>query len=133
MFFDILLRVLLWSISLRLRWRSRRDAAFRALLAGQDFTMLVRTFDGAVQRASRFVDGRVMAVAVPAASAQASFTLSFLDSRYAIRTLLGTRDDPSLMMTGVQEQKVRFEGDFQKFAVFMQLMQYLAQLQEKAN
>lgn len=124
MFFNVLLRVLLWFIGLRLRWRSRRDAGFRALLAGQDFTMLVRTFDGAVARASRFVDGRV--TTAPALAGASSFTLSFLDARYAVRTLVGTRSDPALMMAGVQEQKVRFEGDYAKFAVFMQLMQYLA-------
>jgi hypothetical protein len=123
MFYDLLFRVVLWLLGLRLRWLGRHNAAFRAELAAHDFVMQLRTFDGRAARAFHFLRGQVLPL--PGLVAAPSVTLSFLGSHYALQVLLAVRNDVTAMMRGLQEQKVTVEGDMAKMVVFMQVAGHL--------
>ena len=44
MFYNILFRIVLWGLGLRLRWLGNHNEKFRGKLTAQDFTMQIRTF-----------------------------------------------------------------------------------------
>lgn len=129
MFHNILFRVVLWMLGLRLRWLGNHNERFREKLKGQDFVMQFRTFDASAARAFHFNDGRVQPL--PGLVDKPAVVLSFLDGKYAINTLMAAGKDQSVMMKGMQEQKVKIEGDFAKLMVFMQVAKYLPPQKKK--
>lgn len=129
MFYNILFRVVLWGLGLRLRWLGNNNEKFREKLKGQEFSMQFRTFDNAAARAFRFNDGHIEPV--PGVIEKPSITLSFLDSHYAINTLMAAGKDQTAMMKGMQEQKVKIEGDYGKLMLFMQVAKYLPPQKKK--
>lgn len=129
MFYTFLFRVVLWLLGLRLRWLGNNHEKFVEKLKGQDFTMQFRTFDGKAARAYHFADGKVEPL--PGLVDKPSVTLSFLDGHFALNTLMAAGKDPSAMMKGVQEQKVKIEGDYGKLMLFMQVAKYLGPQKKK--
>lgn len=129
MFYSILFSVVLWLLGLRLRWLGNNNEKFREKLKGQDFTMQFRTFDGKAARGFHFSDGRVQPL--PGLLEKPSVTLSFLDGHYALNTLMAAGKDQTVMMKGVQEQKVKIEGDYGKLMLFMQVARYLGPQKKK--
>lgn len=129
MFHNFLFRLVLWLLGLRLRWLGNHHEKFREKLKGQSFLMQFRTFDGKAARAFRFDDGRV--TPVPGIAEAPSITLSFLDGKYAIDTLAASGKDQTVMMKGMQEQKVKIEGDYAKLMLFMQVAKYLPPQKKK--
>jgi hypothetical protein len=129
MFHNFLFRVVLWALGLRLRWLGNHNEKFREKLKGQAFTMQFRTFDNAAARAFRFDDGHVEPM--PGLIEKPSITLSFLDSEYAMNTLMAAGKDQTAMMKGMQEQKVKIEGDYAKLMLFMQVAKYLPPQKKK--
>ena len=129
MFYNFLFRVVLWLLGLRLRWLGKNHDKFVEKLKGQDFTMQFRTFDGAAARAFHFRDGQVEPL--PGLVEKPSVTLSFLDGHFALNTLMAAGKDPSVMMKGMQEQKVKVEGDYGKLMLFMQVAKYLGPQKKK--
>lgn len=129
MFYNILFRILLWILGMRLRWLGNHNERFREKLKAQAFTMQIRTFDGAAARGFHFNDGHVEPQG--GLIEKPSVTLSFLDSRYAINTLMSAGKDPSAMMRGMQEQKVTIEGDYGNLILFMQVAKYLPPQKKK--
>lgn len=129
MFYNFLFRIVLWVLGLRLRWLGNNNEKFREKLKGQDFTMQFRTFDNKAARAFHFRDGQVQAL--PGLIDKPSITLSFLDGHYALNTLMASGKDQSVIMKGMQEQKVKIEGDFSKLMLFMQVAKYLGPQKKK--
>jgi len=131
MFYNFLFRIVLWGLGLRLRWLGNHNEKFREKLKGQQFSMQFRTFDNAAARAFRFNDGAVESVA--GMIEKPSITLSFLDSHYALNTLMAAGKDQTAMMKGMQEQKVKIEGDYGKLMLFMQVAKYLPPQKKKKD
>lgn len=129
MFYNIVFRIVLWGLGLRLRWLGNNNERFVEKLKGQNFTMQFRTFDNGAARAFRFADGKVEPL--PGIIEKPSITLSFLDSHYALNTLMASGKDQSIMMKGMQEQKVKIEGDYAKLMLFMQVAKYLPPQKKK--
>jgi hypothetical protein len=129
MFYKVLFRIVLWGLGLRLRWLGNHNEKFREKLKGQQFSMQFRTFDNAAARGFLFNDGQVEPV--PGMIEKPSITLSFLDSHYALNTLMAAGKDQTVMMKGMQEQKVKIEGDYGKLMLFMQVAKYLPPQKKK--
>lgn len=129
MFYTLVFRLVLWLLGLRLRWLGNNHEKFREKLKAQEFTMQFRTFDGKAARAYRFNDGHVEPL--PGLIEKPSVTLSFLDGHYALNTLMAAGKDQAVMMKGMQEQKVKIEGDFSKLMLFMQVAKYLGPQKKK--
>lgn len=123
MFHNLLCRLVLWMMGLRLRWLGNHSDAFRENLRGQEFVLQFRTFDGKAARAFCFNDGHVQPL--PGLVAQPSVTLSFLDGRYALGTLL-TSTRAQKIMSGLQEQKLKIDGDYAKLMLFLMTLKYLS-------
>ena len=130
MFYNLLFSIVLWILGLRLRWLGNNNDRFVEKLKGQDFTMQFRTFDGKAARAFHFNDGTVTALA--GIIDAPSVTLSFLDGHYALNTLMAAGKDQTVMMKGMQDQKVKIEGDYAKMMLFMQVAKYLGPQKKKA-
>lgn len=130
MFYNFLFSIVLWILGLRLRWLGNHNERFVEKLKGQNFTMQFRTFDGKAARAFRFADGKVEPLS--GVIDNPSITLSFLDGHYALNTLMAAGKDQSVMMKGMQEQKVKIEGDYGKLMLFMQIAKYLGPQKKKA-
>lgn len=129
MLHNLLFRLVLWLLGLRLRWLGNHHAKFREKLQGKTFVMQFRTFDGKAARAFRFEDGYV--TPLPGVVDAPSITLSFLDGKYAINTLAASGKDQTVMMKGMQEQKVKIEGDYARLMLFMQVARYLPPQKKK--
>lgn len=130
MFYNFLFRIVLWILGLRLRWLGNNNEKFREKLKGQAFTLQFRTFDGKAARAFRFNDGQVESL--PGVIGAPTTALLFLDGHYALNTLMAAGKDPSVMMKGMQDKKVKVEGDLAKIMVFMQVAKYLGPQKKKA-
>ena len=129
MIHNFFFRIVLWLLGLRLHWLGAHNERFREKLKGQDFVMQFRTFDGKAARAFHFADGAV--TPLPGLVEKPTVTLSFLDGKYAINTLAAAGKDQTVMMKGMQEQKVKIEGDYARLMVFMQVAKYLPPQKKK--
>ena len=118
--FWLILLVLGW----RLRWLAWRNAEFRGKLAGKDMVMQWRTKAGAPARSFHFLPNRI----IPRAGLHPnpSVTLSFEDAHYAVKTLMEAGKNQMAFMAGMQEGKIKIEGDASQLMWFMTLMKYIA-------
>jgi hypothetical protein len=123
--FWLILLVLGW----RMRWLAWRNPDFRAKLANKDMVMQWRTKAGTPARSFHFLPNQV----VPRSGLhpKASVTLSFDNATYAVETLMQASKNQMVFMQGMQEGKIKIEGDASQLMWFMSLMKYLAPKKKK--
>lgn len=129
MFYNLLFRIILWGLGLRLRWLGKHNEKFREKIKTQDFILQFRTFDGKAARAYHFRQGAVQPL--PGLQTAPTVTLSFLDAHFAINTLSAAGKDQTIMMRAMSENKIKAEGDISKIMVFMQVAKYLGPQKKK--
>lgn len=123
--FWLILLVLGW----RMRWLAWRSDEFRAKLNGKDMVMQWRTKAGTPARWFHFLPNKV--VARSGLHPNASVTLSFDSAAYAVETLMQASKNQMVFMQGMQENKIKIEGDASQLMWFMSLMKYLAPKKKK--
>ncbi len=123
MIYNLLFRIILWGLGLRLRWLGNHNEKFRDKIKGQDFVLQFRTFDGRAARGFHFQNGAVQSL--PGVQPAPTVTLSFFDAHYALNTLKAAGKDQTIMMRGMAAGKVKAGGDISKIMVFMQVAKYL--------
>jgi hypothetical protein len=116
-------RLILLFVGWRLRWLAWRNAEFRDKLAGKDLVMQWRTKAGAPSRSFHFLPDRVMARG--GLHPSPAVTLSFEDAHYAVQMLMTARKNQMAFMTGMQQGKIRIEGDASQLMWFMGLLKYI--------
>ena len=123
--FWFMLLILGW----RLRWLAWRNADFRQAIAGKEMVMQWRTQAGHPSRWFRFSDQRVTAVG--GIHDAADVTLNFQDAKYAAATLVESGKNQMVFMQGMQEGKIRIEGNAGELMWFMTLMKYIMPKKKK--
>lgn len=123
--FWLILLVLGW----RMRWLAWRNPEFRAKLANKDMVMQWRTKAGTPARSFHFLPNKV--VARSGLHPKANVTLSFDSATYAVETLMQASKNQMVFMQGMQEGKIKIEGDASQLMWFMSLMKYLAPKKKK--
>lgn len=88
-----------------------------------------RTKVGPPARSFHFLPNRI----IPRAGLhpKPTVTLSFEDATYAVNTLMQASKNQMVFMQGMQEGKIRIEGDASQLMWFMTLMKYLAPKKKK--
>lgn len=109
------LDLLLAGLGLRMKQLARTSPKFIELIYDRQFRIEI----GAENGVARHIIVDHGKVTTEAASGQTvDFTLTFLDSEYAVKTLL--KGDPSAFMTGMQSGDIKMEGDFSLLVWFNQ-------------
>lgn len=121
--------LILLILGLRLRWLAWRNAEFRAKLVGKDMVMQWRTKAGAPARAFHFLPNKVVVRA--GLHSNPSVTLSFEDAPYAVNTLMQAGKNQMIFMQGMQEGKIKIDGDASQLMWFMTLMKFIAPKKRK--
>jgi len=123
--FWLILLILGW----RMRWLAWRNEEFRSKLASKDMVMQWRTKVGPPARSYHFLPNRI----IPRAGLhpKPTVTLSFEDASYAVNTLMQASKNQMVFMQGMQEGKIKIEGDASQLMWFMTLMKYLAPKKKK--
>ena len=123
--FWLILLILGW----RMRWLAWRNEEFRSKLASKDMVMQWRTKVGPPARSYHFLPNRI----IPRAGLhpKPTVTLSFEDASYAVNTLMQASKNQVVFMQGMQEGKIKIEGDASQLMWFMTLMKYLAPKKKK--
>lgn len=117
--FWLMLLLLGW----RLRWLAWRNAEFREKLAGKDMVMQWRTKVGTPARSFHFLPNRI--IARGGLHSKPTVTLSFESAPYAVATLLEAGKNQMVFMQGMQEGKIRIEGDASQLMWFMTLLKFV--------
>ncbi len=128
---NIVFRLVLWGLGLRLGWLSRNNASFRDKIKDQDFVLQFGTADGAVTRHFVFAKGDVSSQggAHPAFACAIEFT----NSKVAMETLMAAGKNPSVFMSAMGTGKVKVTGDdMSKMMVFMQIAKYIGPQKKKS-
>lgn len=117
--FWLILLLLGW----RLRWLAWRSAEFREKLVGKDMVMQWRTKDGTPARSFHFLPNRI----IPRSGLHSKPTviLSFESASYAVATLIEAGKNQMVFMQGMQEGRIRIEGDASQLMWFMSLLKYV--------
>lgn len=123
--FWLMLLVLGW----RLRWLAWRNADFRQAIAGKDMVMQWRTQAGHPSRWFQFSNERV--VARGGLHPKADVALNFQDAAYAAATLIEAGKNQMVFMQGMQEGKIKIEGNAGELMWFMTLMKYIMPKKKK--
>ena len=118
--FRLVLLVLGW----RLRWLAWRNADFRKQLENRNVLMQWRTKAGAPARWFHFQPGSVRASG--GIHPAPTVSLSFEDAAYAFATLQAAGKNQMAFMEGMQQGKIRIEGDPGQLMWFMTLMKFIA-------
>ncbi|MCC1496067.1 hypothetical protein [Alcanivorax sp. 1008] len=123
--FWLILLILGW----RMRWLAWRNEEFRSKLAGKDMVMQWRTRVGPPARSFHFLPDRI--IPRHGLHPTPTVTLSFEDASYAVDTLMQAGKNQMVFMQGMQEGKIKIEGDASQLMWFMTLMKYLAPKKKK--
>ncbi|MDF1628536.1 MAG: hypothetical protein P1U78_01960 [Alcanivoracaceae bacterium] len=123
--FWLILLILGW----RMRWLAWRNEEFRGKLAGKDMVMQWRTRVGPPARSFHFLPDRI--IPRHGLHPAPTVTLSFEDASYAVDTLMQASKNQMAFMQGMQEGKIKIEGDASQLMWFMTLMKYLAPKKKK--
>lgn len=115
------LRVLLWYMARRMEAEARTNPEFIAQLHGRNFVIQFTTESKRVARFYAVRKNRVYSRS--GFHRQPSLTITFANAEYGFRTL--TARDKMAFMQGVQEQKIRVEGDFSLLMWFVGIAKYL--------
>ena len=114
-------QLLLLFIATRMRFLSANHAGFMALLYNRKFVIQFQTAGGEVIRYFSVKNGHVYSRAK--AHSKPDFTLTFADAEYAVKTL--SKGSPMAFMKGMQEGKIKMEGDFSLLMWFNNAAKYL--------
>lgn len=117
--FWLILLLLGW----RLRWLAWRNAEFREKLTGKDMVMQWRTKVGTPARSFHFLPNRI--IARGGLHSKPTVTLSFDSADYAVATLIEAGKNQMVFMQGMQEGRIRIEGDASQLMWFMTLLKYV--------
>lgn len=121
---NIVFRLVLWGLGLRLSWLSRHNEGFQSKVKGQSFVLQFGTFDNAVVRHYVFTDG-VVSSHGGAHPAPAS-AISFVNAKVAMETLMAAGKDQSIFMKAMGDGRVKILGsDMSKLMVFMSVAKYI--------
>ncbi len=116
-------RLILLLVGWRLRWLAWRNPAFRGKLAGKDLVMQWRTKAGSPARSFHFLPDRI--IARGGLHPNPAVTLSFEDAPYAEQTLMEAGRNQMAFMAGMQQGKIKIDGDAAQLMWFMSLMKYI--------
>lgn len=112
------LDLLIAGLVLRMKQLARTSPQFIELIYDRRFCIEIGTEQG-VARLIIIDQGKVStASGTSGASQAADFKIQFVDSEYAVKTLL--KGDPSAFMTGMQSGQIKMEGDFSLLVWFNQ-------------
>lgn len=109
------LDLLIAGLVLRMKQLARTSPQFIELIYDRRFRIEIGTEQG-VARQIIVDQGKVSTAS--GTSQAADFKIQFVDSEYAVKTLL--KGDPSAFMTGMQSGQIKMEGDFSLLVWFNQ-------------
>lgn len=124
--FRLVLLILGW----RLRWLGRHNADFRKQLENRNVIMQWRTKAGAPARWFHFQPSGVTARG--GLNPAPTVTLAFEDAAYAFATLQKAGKNQMAFMEGMQQGKIKIEGDPGQLMWFMTLMKFIMPRKKKA-
>lgn len=125
--FRLVLLILAW----RLRWLSRRDENFRKQLENRNVVMQWRTKAGAPARWFHFQPGGVTSGS--GLHSAPTVSLAFEDAGYAFDTLQKAGKNQMAFMEGMQQGKIKIEGDPGGLMWFMTLMKFIMPKKKKKS
>ena len=115
--------VLLWVLGWRLRWLGRHHEDFQNKIRGKDFILQFRTVSGKVARYYHVTTDGVLAY--PGLHEKPVVTLEFKDAAYAFSIILEAAKKPSVLMSAMQSQGVKANGDLSLMMWFVSIVKYL--------
>lgn len=110
------LDLLITGLVLRMKQLARTSPQFIELIYDRSFRIEIGTAQG-VARQIIIDQGKVSTAAN--ATQSADFKIQFVDSEYAVKTLM--KGDPTAFMTGMQSGNIKMEGDFSLLVWFNQV------------
>lgn len=125
----MLLRLLMWVLSWRLRWLGKHNEEFRAKLDKRQVIMQWRTFGGAPARWFHFQTSGVTSGS--GLHSKGTVTLNFRDAAYAFATLKAAGKNQMVFMEGMAKGDIRVEGDAAQLMWFMSLMKFIMPRKKK--
>lgn len=119
------LRLLLWLMAVMYKRASRRNASMRDYLKDVERTVQFATDERNVARYLRFRDQRVSSK--PRQVDAAELTIRFANAKEGFRILwaMASGKDKNAFMRGIQEQKVKVEGDPMLLMWFQKSIKYI--------
>lgn len=114
-------KMLLWYMARRMEILARTHPEFIAKLHGRDFVLQLQAESGKTVRYFQVQHNRVYSRGE--AHAKPDLVITFKNGDYAFKVLTAT--DKSIFMHGVQEQKIKVDGDFTLLMWFMGISKYL--------
>lgn len=115
------LKMLLWFLARRMELLTRTHPEFIAHLHGREFVIQIQTTDAETVRYYQVRHNRV--TSHPAAHEKPDLCMAFANDEYGFKVL--TSPDKSQFMVGMQEQKIKIDGDFNLLMWFMGISKYL--------
>lgn len=116
-------RILLFILAWRMRWLAWRNPRFREQIERKDMIMQWRTRQGKPARWFHFRYGRVHSAS--GLHDQSRVTLNFESAEYAFNVLLASGKSQMVFMEGMQEGRIKINGDASQLMWFMTLMKYI--------
>lgn len=114
-------KMLLWYMARRMEILARTHPEFIAKLHGRDFVLQLQTEGSSTVRYFQVQHNRVHSRAEAHPKPDLAITFKYGD--YGFKVL--TASDKNLFMHGVQEQKIKVDGDFTLLMWFMGISKYL--------
>lgn len=115
------LKMLLWYMARRMELLSRTHPGFIAKVHGRDFVIQIQSASGRTVRYFQVQHNRVQSK--PEAHPSPDLTITFRHGDYGFTVLTAT--DKSVFMQGIQEQKIKVEGDFALLMWFTSISRFL--------
>ena len=117
--FWLMLLILGW----RLRWLAWRNKEFQQAIVAKDMVMQWRTHAGHPSRWYHFNNGQMRVHG--GIHGDPTVTLNFENAKYAADTLMEAGKNQMVFMQGMQEGKIKIEGNAGELMWFMSLMKYI--------
>ncbi len=124
----MLFRIILWIISIRVRWLSRRNKAFRYAIKDKQIVLQFTSLDGKAKRFFEFNNGAFSSKSKYHKKHSLAKTKGILGERIAIlafesaasavKILIEGMKDEEALLRAIQQQKLIIEGDFTLFMWF---------------
>ncbi len=114
-------KMLLWYMARRMQLLARTHPEFIAKLHGRDFVLQLATESGKTVRYFQVQHNRIYSKGE--AHAKPDLSIVFKNGEYGFKTL--TASDKMVFMHGMQEHKIRVEGDFALLMWFTAISKYL--------
>jgi hypothetical protein len=123
--FWLVLLILGW----RLRWLAWRNPEFRKTIESKDMVMQWKTLSGKPARWYHFNKGRV--IARGGEHEKPDVALNFESAGYAFDTLMESGKNQMVFMEGMQQGRIKIEGDPSQLMWFMGLMKFIMPKKKK--